>query len=235
MTRIQILVTLMSLLIAQTFSYKYDWNAPNVCPIGQFPQCPGSGSATTNPTWSTTPFAPSSSSSASSSTSDDGSTTADSTSTMQWTSWTSTMPWTSWMMNTTNEPPVCAECPRGSSHLGSTATYNNYYSNTNNGCQQCQQGFYANETGMLACKECPEGHQCNDPASSPQPCPRGFAYSAVWTDGEIWPQWNSGCRPCPKSTFANRIASASCSPCPPGSNCENPTNVTLCPRGKFNF
>lgn len=122
--------------------------------------------------------------------------------------------------------PTCKSCPIGTSSYGSES-YNTIYSDYNTGgCQRCYNGF-TNQTGMAFCERCPEGYHCLDP-SKPQPCQKGFFRSIELS----FQSNNQPCQPCPLNTYANKIGSNKCEPCPPGFSCVDPANSPVpCPKG----
>lgn len=121
----------------------------------------------------------------------------------------------------------CAKCPLGMSSLG-----RDDYGLAGSTCQWCPPGYYANTTGSFTCQECPEGSVCPDPMRPPIPCPKGTAYSAIYTEGTTNPRAAS-CTPCPIGTYANKVGSTKCTQCPLGYQCADPTiSPVPCPKGE---
>lgn len=128
--------------------------------------------------------------------------------------------------STSSPMPTCKSCPIGTSSYGDE-TYSTIYINNNfGGCMVCSNGF-TNQTGMAFCQRCPEGYHCLNP-SKPEPCQKGFFRSIELSSLSN----NQPCQPCPLNTYANKIGSSKCEPCPPGFSCIDPANSPVpCPKG----
>ncbi|PIK35709.1 hypothetical protein BSL78_27465 [Apostichopus japonicus] len=85
---------------------------------------------------------------------------------------------------------------------------------------RCNSGYYQDETGQLACKDCPEGYFCDNTFEpvvlyNSSMCPTGF-YCPMNT-------YYATEFPCPRGTFNNlthRTDLADCQPCAPGDYCD---------------
>ncbi|PIK41162.1 hypothetical protein BSL78_21986 [Apostichopus japonicus] len=85
---------------------------------------------------------------------------------------------------------------------------------------RCDSGYYQDETGQFACKDCPEGYFCDNTFEpvvlyNSSMCPTGF-YCPMNT-------YYATEFPCPRGTFNNlthRTDLSDCQPCAPGDYCD---------------
>lgn len=103
--------------------------------------------------------------------------------------------WILSVMDSTEGNQYCRKCPIGK--FNSRAASN---------CLPCQQGRYADETGLKACKSCPEGT---------------FSFGSGSTH----------CHHCPKGTYQDEMGERQCKICAAGQYEQNGTCVN-CPVGK---
>ncbi|CAG5117093.1 unnamed protein product, partial [Candidula unifasciata] len=104
-------------------------------------------------------------------------------------------------------------------------------------CEGCQDGYYQEETGQAACKQCPDGVLTSHKPRTRKShcyelCPGGF----ISTTGYI----EDNCTACPENQFS--ISSNSCQPCPNNGSTlgkSGATSVTQCsepcPSGEYSI
>mmetsp|Transcript_95304 Transcript_95304/g.308716 ORF Transcript_95304/g.308716 Transcript_95304/m.308716 type:complete len:1209 (+) Transcript_95304:74-3700(+) len=89
----------------------------------------------------------------------------------------------------------CAKCNVGKAGIGT--------------CDSCMKGKFANESGLSACRQCPEGFECDSyELADPKPCAKGTFSNSTET---------RACLLCPVGFYADEEGSTACLTCIPKS------------------
>lgn len=132
-------------------------------------------------------------------------------------------------------PTLAKACPPGSFRNNyikvtfprkSDDSNNYWYVQPGTKCIRCPAGYYATSAGSKICIKCPRGYYCSDPTVAPKPCPAG-----TFSNLEYGIQ---SCMVCPDGSYTTTIASKTCTMCPKGYYCADPSKAPAkCPIGTF--
>lgn len=128
----------------------------------------------------------------------------------------------------------CLDCPAGTYYSWNTALQNpcvpcdaGKFSDSSEGCLDCEYGHFAPQPGSTACLQCPPGKYQDEKGS--QSCTHCSPETISWENASI------SCESCPPGTIVNSEGQSSCSTCAAGKYAASPTMCESCDYGKFSL